>query len=128
MAKSEFDNVNSCKHAMPDNIMHATDGMIGNHSSTRNFKIVTMEQLSMKNNASVGNVSHFSDEVVMEHLENFAVTGTTSLQHPDFTLWYLRVCCSSWASAEQTSQTRTAHNRWQAWWQLKGHTQLRLMA
>eukprot|EP00930_Biecheleria_cincta_P019526 TRINITY_DN14879_c0_g1_i3.p1 TRINITY_DN14879_c0_g1~~TRINITY_DN14879_c0_g1_i3.p1 ORF type:complete len:168 (-),score=29.01 TRINITY_DN14879_c0_g1_i3:480-983(-) len=83
VTKSEFDNVNSCKHAMPDSIMHATDGMIGDHASTRDFKIVTMEHLTMKNNASVGNVSHFSDEVVMEHLENFAVTGTTSLQHPN---------------------------------------------
>merc|ERR1712091_98531 len=41
-------------------------------SSTGNFKIITLEHMKkMKNNAIVGNIGHFDNEIGMEDLENF---------------------------------------------------------
>merc|ERR1712072_227267 len=42
-------------------------------SATGNFKIITLEHMKkMKNNAIVGNIGHFDNEIAMEDLENFA--------------------------------------------------------
>merc|ERR1711877_96713 len=41
-------------------------------SATGNFKIITLEHMKkMKNNAIVGNIGHFDNEIAMEDLENF---------------------------------------------------------
>merc|ERR1719161_2563037 len=41
-------------------------------SSTGNFKIITLEHMKkMKNNAIVGNIGHFDNEIEMEQLEQF---------------------------------------------------------
>merc|ERR1712093_335771 len=41
-------------------------------SATGNFKIITLELMKkMKNNAIVGNIGHFDNEIQMEALENF---------------------------------------------------------
>merc|ERR1711865_369668 len=41
-------------------------------SATGNFKIITLEHMKkMKNNAIVGNIGHFDNEIEMEELENF---------------------------------------------------------
>merc|ERR1712093_587051 len=41
-------------------------------SATGNFKIITLELMKkMKNNAIVGNIGHFDNEIEMEALENF---------------------------------------------------------
>merc|ERR1711879_1108999 len=41
-------------------------------SATGNFKIITLEHMkNMKNNAIVGNIGHFDNEIAMEDLENF---------------------------------------------------------
>merc|ERR1711975_9419 len=41
-------------------------------SVTGNFKIITLEHMkNMKNNAIVGNIGHFDNEIAMEDLENF---------------------------------------------------------
>merc|ERR1719355_567384 len=42
-------------------------------SSTGNFKIITLEHMKkMKNNAIVGNIGHFDNEIDMEGLEKCA--------------------------------------------------------
>jgi adenosylhomocysteinase len=42
-------------------------------SATGNFKIITLEHMKkMKNNAIVGNIGHFDNEIEMEELEGFA--------------------------------------------------------
>merc|ERR1711988_1678292 len=42
-------------------------------SATGNFKIITLEHMKkMKNNAIVGNIGHFDNEIEMEKLENFS--------------------------------------------------------
>merc|ERR1719420_1366329 len=42
-------------------------------SATGNFKIITLEHMKkMKNNAIVGNIGHFDNEIAMEDIENFA--------------------------------------------------------
>jgi adenosylhomocysteinase len=42
-------------------------------SATGNFNIITLEHMKkMKNNAIVGNIGHFDNEIGMEDLENFA--------------------------------------------------------
>merc|ERR1712196_81407 len=41
-------------------------------SATGNFKIITLEHMKkMKNNAIVGNIGHFDNEIAMEDLEQF---------------------------------------------------------
>merc|ERR1739845_315874 len=41
-------------------------------TTTGNFKIITLEHMQkMKNNAIVGNIGHFDNEIVMEKLEQF---------------------------------------------------------
>merc|ERR1712125_53823 len=41
-------------------------------SATGNFKIIMLEHMKkMKNNAIVGNIGHFDNEIAMEDLENF---------------------------------------------------------
>merc|ERR1712071_179435 len=41
-------------------------------SATGNFKIITLEHMKkMKNNAIVGNIGHFDNEIAMEDLETF---------------------------------------------------------
>merc|ERR1712070_644859 len=41
-------------------------------TTTGNFKIITLEHMKkMKNNAIVGNIGHFDNEIAMEDLENF---------------------------------------------------------
>merc|ERR1712019_66476 len=41
-------------------------------SATGNFNIITLEHMKkMKNNAIVGNIGHFDNEIVMEQLESF---------------------------------------------------------
>merc|ERR1711865_1113197 len=41
-------------------------------SATGNFKIITLEHMKkMKNNAIVGNIGHFDNEIAMEDLEGF---------------------------------------------------------
>merc|ERR1711967_105725 len=41
-------------------------------SATGNFKIITLEHMKkMKNNAIVGNIGHFDNEIEMENLEQF---------------------------------------------------------
>merc|ERR1711959_134347 len=41
-------------------------------TTTGNFKIITLEHMKkMKNNAIVGNIGHFDNEIEMEQLENF---------------------------------------------------------
>merc|ERR1719158_2159083 len=41
-------------------------------SATGNFNIITLEHMKkMKNNAIVGNIGHFDNEIAMEDLENF---------------------------------------------------------
>merc|ERR1712113_86502 len=41
-------------------------------TTTGNFKIITLEMgKKMKNNAIVGNIGHFDNEIAMEDLENF---------------------------------------------------------
>merc|ERR1712217_722438 len=41
-------------------------------TTTGNFKIITLEHMKkMKNNAIVGNIGHFDNEIEMENLENF---------------------------------------------------------
>merc|ERR1719183_835738 len=41
-------------------------------TSTGNFNIITLDHMkSMKNNAIVGNIGHFDNEIEMELLENF---------------------------------------------------------
>merc|ERR1711972_189448 len=41
-------------------------------SATGNFEIITLEHMKkMKNNAIVGNIGHFDNEIAMEDLENF---------------------------------------------------------
>merc|ERR1711881_615013 len=45
-------------------------------SATGNFDIITLEHMKkMKNNAIVGNIGHFDNEIEMQELENF--TGIT---------------------------------------------------
>merc|ERR1711981_1159891 len=42
-------------------------------SATGNFKIITLEHMKkMKNNAIIGNIGHFDNEIAMEDLENFS--------------------------------------------------------
>merc|ERR1711977_418229 len=42
-------------------------------SATGNFKIITLDHMKkMKNNAVVGNIGHFDNEIEMEELENMA--------------------------------------------------------
>jgi len=42
-------------------------------TTTGNFNIITIEHMKkMKNNAIVGNIGHFDNEIDMEHLEGFA--------------------------------------------------------
>merc|ERR1712241_1190534 len=128
VTKSKFDNVNGCRHSLPDGIMRATDVMIGGKralicgygdvgkgcafamrgagarvlvteidpicalqacmegfqvvtmedvvgeidiftSATGNYDIITLE--NMKNNAIVGNIGHFDNEIDMAGLEGF---------------------------------------------------------
>merc|ERR1711970_1263941 len=131
VTKSKFDNVNGCRHSLPDSIMRATDVMIGGKravvcgygdvgkgccfamrgagarvlvtecdpicalhacmegfqvatldecageadifiTTTGNFKIITLESMKkMKNNAIVGNIGHFDNEIEMDLLEKF---------------------------------------------------------
>merc|ERR1712036_195002 len=86
VTKSKFDNVYGCRHSLPDSIMRATDVMIGGKralvcgfgdidiftSATGNYKIITLEHMKkMKNNAIVGNIGHFDNEIEMEELEGF---------------------------------------------------------
>merc|ERR1712097_97438 len=41
-------------------------------TTTGNFKIITLEHMKkMKNNAIVGNIGHFDNEIEMQQLENF---------------------------------------------------------
>jgi len=41
-------------------------------SATGNFKIITLEHMKkMKNNAIIGNIGHFDNEIAMEDLEQF---------------------------------------------------------
>merc|ERR1719427_1902997 len=41
-------------------------------TTTGNFKIITLEHMKkMKNNAIVGNIGHFDNEIEMDKLENF---------------------------------------------------------
>merc|ERR1712203_464773 len=41
-------------------------------TTTGNFKIITLDHMKkMKNNAIVGNIGHFDNEIEMEQLENF---------------------------------------------------------
>ena len=131
VTKSKFDNVNGCRHSLPDGIMRATDVMIGGKralicgygdvvkgcafatrgagarvliteidsicalqacmkglqvvtlesvvgeidiftTTTGNFQIITLEHMKeMKNNAIVGNIGHFDNEIEMEKLGKF---------------------------------------------------------
>merc|ERR1719431_1924401 len=128
---SKFDNVDGCRHSLPDGIMRATDVMIGGKralvcgygdvgkgcafamrgagarvlvteidpicalqactegfqvvtlesvvgeidiftTTTGNFQIITLEHMKkMKNNAIVGNIGHFDNEIDMAGLEKF---------------------------------------------------------
>merc|ERR1711924_154308 len=100
VTKSKFDNVYGCRHSCPDGIMRATDVIIGGIdpicalqasmegyqvlplddcvsycdifvTTTGNKDIITgkhMEQ--MKNNAVIGNIGHFDNEIEMSALEN----------------------------------------------------------
>merc|ERR1711904_217884 len=129
VTKSKFDNVYGCRHSLPDEIMRATDVMIGGKTvlicgfgdvgkgsaasmraggarvliseidpicalqacmegyqvvklesvvnevdifvtTTGNFNIIRLEHMKkMKNNAIVGNIGHFDNEIDMEGLE-----------------------------------------------------------
>merc|ERR1712006_17172 len=89
VTKSKFDNVYGCRHSLPDSIMRATDVMIGGKralicgygdvgkadifiTTTGNFKIIALESMKkMKNNAIVGNIGHFDNEIEMDLLEKF---------------------------------------------------------
>merc|ERR1712021_278176 len=41
-------------------------------TTTGNFKIITLEHMKKKNNAIVGNIGHFDNEIEMENLEKFS--------------------------------------------------------
>merc|ERR1712070_1140667 len=129
VTKSKFDNVDGCRHSLPDGIMRATDVMLSGKkvvicgfgdvgkgsaasmaaqaaivyvteidpicalqacmegyqvdtleetvpfadvfiTTTGNKDIITLEHMSkMKNNAIVGNIGHFDNEIQMEQLE-----------------------------------------------------------
>merc|ERR1712029_98324 len=101
VTKSKFDNVYGCRHSLPDGIMRATGVMISEcdpicalqacmegfqvvtlesvvgeidifTSATGNYDIITLEHMkSMKNNAIVGNIGHFDNEIEMDGLEGF---------------------------------------------------------
>merc|ERR1711994_878770 len=81
VTKSKFDNVYGCRHSLPDGIMRATDvvtmeQVVGEidifTSCTGNFNIITLEHMkNMKNNAIVGNIGHFDNEIDMAGLEGF---------------------------------------------------------
>merc|ERR1712135_1734 len=94
-----FDNMYGCRHSLNDGIMRATDVMIAECdpicalqacmegfqvaaiesvvseidifvSSTGNFNIITLDHMKkMKNNAIVGNIGHFDNEIDMAGLE-----------------------------------------------------------
>ncbi|CAK0872729.1 unnamed protein product [Prorocentrum cordatum] len=81
VTKSKFDNVYGCRHSLQMACMEGfqvvtMESVVGEidifTTTTGNFKIVTLEHMKkMKNNAIVGNIGHFDNEIEMENLEKF---------------------------------------------------------
>merc|ERR1711892_588338 len=76
VTKSKFDNVYGCRHSLPDSIMRATDVMIGGKRAMicgygDVGKGCAEAMKKMKNNAIVGNIGHFDNEIEMVELEGF---------------------------------------------------------
>merc|ERR1712238_250473 len=87
VTKSKFDNLYGCKHSLPDGIMRATDVMMAGKkaviagygdvvswadifiTTTGNKGILMADSMKkMKNNAIVGNIGHFDNEIDMDGL------------------------------------------------------------
>jgi len=79
---------------------------------TGNFKIITLEHMKkMKNNAIVGNIGHFDNEIEMELLEKFPGIKVENIKpqvdrfvFPDGheSLFLLPVAFSIWAAPQAT--------------------------
>merc|ERR1711881_331573 len=73
---TEVDPICALQATMEGFEVNTLDNMVGVAdifvSSTGNFKIITLEHMKkMKNNAIVGNIGHFDNEIEMEELEKF---------------------------------------------------------
>merc|ERR1712100_44804 len=74
---TEVDPICALQACMEGFQVAAMDSVVGEVdifiSCTGNFKIITLEHMKkMKNNAIVGNIGHFDNEIEMEELENMA--------------------------------------------------------
>merc|ERR1711998_472248 len=73
---AEIDPICSLQACMEGFEVNTLDNMVGEAdifvTTTGNFKIITLEHMKkMKNNAIVGNIGHFDNEIEMEALEKF---------------------------------------------------------
>merc|ERR1712167_259505 len=73
---AEIDPICSLQACMEGFEVNTLDNMVGVAdifiTTTGNFKIITLEHMKkMKNNAIVGNIGHFDNEIEMEALEGF---------------------------------------------------------
>merc|ERR1712230_301096 len=73
---TEIDPICSLQACMEGFEVNTLDNMVGEAdiftTTTGNFKIITLEHMKkMKNNAIVGNIGHFDNEIEMENLEKF---------------------------------------------------------
>merc|ERR1711990_383903 len=73
---AEIDPICSLQACMEGFEVNTLDNMVGTAdifiTTTGNFKIITLEHMKkMKNNAIVGNIGHFDNEIEMELLEKF---------------------------------------------------------
>jgi adenosylhomocysteinase len=74
---TEIDPINALQACMEGFQVVTMEEIVGEIdifvSATGNFNIITIEHMKkMKNNAIVGNIGHFDNEIGMEDLENFA--------------------------------------------------------
>merc|ERR1712220_17952 len=73
---TEIDPICSLQACMEGFEVNTLDNMVGEAdifiTTTGNFKIITLEHMKkMKNNAIIGNIGHFDNEIAMEDLEQF---------------------------------------------------------
>merc|ERR550514_2052243 len=72
---TEIDPICALQATMEGFEVNTLDNVVGKGdiftSATGNFKIITLDHMKkMKNNAIVGNIGHFDNEIEMEELEN----------------------------------------------------------